>query len=107
MGTTTINYTIHDKGVVMGSGSLTPQSDGTFTLIYDAEVLHQDFPMLSLTAREGRWEGLADEVVINLLAVGSNVPHVATVTLIGEEVFIQSGEEPDRVNSIFLPMTVK
>jgi hypothetical protein len=107
LGTTVVYYTIHDKGVVMGQGSLTPQGNGAFTLIYDAEALHQDFSMLSLTAREGPWEGLADEVSIRFLAVGSGPPQAAAVTLIGEEVFVQSGEEPERVNSIFLPMTVK
>lgn len=107
MGTNAVYYTIHDKGVVMGQGSLEPQVDGSFTLVYDAETLHQDFPMLSLTAHEGRWEGLADEVTINLLAVGSDGPFAGNTTFIGEQVFVQSGALPDRVNLIFLPMTVK
>jgi hypothetical protein len=104
-GVTAVYYTIHDKGIVMGQGSLTPGLDGRFTLVYDPEDLNQDFPMLSLTAREGRREGLADEVSIRLLAVGSGAPRAATVTLIGEEVFVQSGPEPDRMQAIFLPLT--
>ena len=52
-----------------------------FTIPYDAKALHGAFPMLSLTAHEGRWEELADEVAINLLAVG-NEPRCNTVTLI-------------------------
>ena len=91
-GARAVYYTIHDKGIVMGQGSVTPDADGTFTILYDAKTLHEDFPMLSLTAHEGRWEGLADEVAINLLAVGSGDPQANTVTLIGEEVFI--GREP-------------
>jgi hypothetical protein len=107
MGTTAVYYIIHDKGIVMGQGNLLPGADGSFTLIYDAEALHKDFPMLSLTAREGRWEGLADEVTISLLAVGSMEPHAARVTLIGEEIFIQGGEMPKRDYFIFIPLTFR
>jgi hypothetical protein len=91
-GTTNVHYTFHDKGVVMAQGSVRPDASRAFALSYDARALHDDFPMLSLTAREGRWEGLADEVAINLLAVGTRAPRAATVTLIGEEVFVSSGE---------------
>jgi hypothetical protein len=88
----------------MDQGVLTPSIDGAFTLVYDAEALHQDFPMLSLTAREGIWEGLADEVAIDFLAIGaSDGPAAAAVTLIGEEVFVQSGPEPE-YNLIYLPL---
>jgi hypothetical protein len=106
-GTQKIYYTIHDKGIVMGQGALTPRFDGSFSLIYDAKMLHEDFPMLSLTAHEGRWEGLADEVTIHLLAVGSEVPHAAAVTLIGEQVFIQSGDQLNLWDVIFLPLAEK
>jgi len=102
-GTTAVHYTIHDKGVVMGQGSVTLDGSGAFTVTYDAEVLHKDFSMLSLTAREGRWEGLADEVAINLLAVGNGSPSANTVTLIGEEVFIENG--PQRY--LYLPLILK
>jgi hypothetical protein len=87
-GTSQVHYTIHDKGVVMGQGALTPNSEGSFTLIYDARALNAVFPFVSLTAREGMWEGLADEVAINFLAVGGDEIRANTVTLIGEEVFI-------------------
>lgn len=87
-GATAVHYTVHDKGIVMDWGSVEPNSDGTFSIVYDAKALNADFPMLSLTAHEGRWEGLADEVAINLLALGAGEPHANTVTLIGEEVFI-------------------
>ena len=88
-GTTAVHYTIHAKGVVMGQGSVSPSASGHFELIYDAEALHKDFSMLSLTAREGLWEGLSDEVSINLLAAGET-PQATTVTLIGEEVFVET-----------------
>jgi len=101
-GTTAVHYTIHDKGVVMGQGSVSPDASGLFTVVYDAKTLHADFSMLSLTAHEGIWEGLADEVAINLLAIGG-VPRANTVTLIGEEVFIGGGRAPQ----IFLPFTRK
>ena len=96
-GTSAVHYTFHDKGVVMGQGSVTPTASGLFTITYDAKRLHDDFSMLSLTAHEGRWEGLADEVAINLLAVGGD-PRGNTVTLIGEQVFV--GNE---VRRTFLP----
>ena len=106
LGTTAVHYTIHDKGIVMGQGTLTPSPGGEFRLVYDAEALHQDFPMLSLTAREGVWEGLADEVAINFLAVGSSQPVAAAVTLIGEEIFVQGGPEPV-YNVNYLPQVAR
>jgi hypothetical protein len=87
-GTTAVVGTVHDKGVVMGQGSVTPGANGSFLLTYDARALHNIFSFLSLTAHEGQWEGLADEVSINLLAVGGSSTQANTVTLIGEEVFI-------------------
>jgi hypothetical protein len=92
-GTAQVHYTIHDKGVVMGQGVLTPASDGSFTFTYDARALNAVFPFVSLTAREGMWEGLADEVAINFLAVGGDEIRANTVTLIGEEVFIGGGRQ--------------
>lgn len=89
-GTTAVHYTIHDKGIVMGQGSITPGAAGIFSFDYDPVALHDDFPMLSLIAHEGIREGLADEVAINILAVGGQ-PQATTVTLIGEEVFAESG----------------
>jgi hypothetical protein len=102
-GTTEVRYTIHDKGVVMGQGGVTPDASGAFTVTYDAEALHQSFSMLSLTAREGRWEGLADEVAINLLAIGGSELRANTVTLIGEEVFIGGGP----IRSVYLPVVLR
>jgi hypothetical protein len=87
-GTTAIHYTIHDKGVVMDQNVALADARGTFTVTYDAMALNAMFPFVSLTAHEGEWEGLADEVSINLLAVGEIEPRGNTVTLIGEEVFI-------------------
>ena len=101
-GTTAVRYTIHDKGVVMGQGSVTPDASGIFTVTYDAQALHTVFPFVSLTAHEGIWEGLADEVEINLLSLGTSTPHANTVTLIGEEVFI--GNE---IHQVFLPVVLK
>jgi hypothetical protein len=100
-GTTQVFYTIHDKGIVMGQGVLTPDSQGVFSMDYDADLLNTMFPMLSLTAREGRWPGLADEVAINFLALTPAGPRAATLTLIGEEVFVQgTGPSPEQ---LFLP----
>jgi hypothetical protein len=101
-GTSAVYFTIHDKGVVMGQGVLTPNPSGAFDLIYDAELLNQTFSMVSLTAQEGKWEGLADEVAINFLAMTPSGPRAATVTLIGEEVFVRPGEIPGA--PVFLPL---
>ncbi|MGW8143495.1 MAG: hypothetical protein ACWGN2_03820 [Anaerolineales bacterium] len=88
-GTDKVHYTIHDKGIVMGQGSLTPNANGLFSFNYDPEALHNKFSMLSLTAHEGRRLGLADEVSINILATGAH-SRANTVTFIGEEVFVGS-----------------
>jgi hypothetical protein len=105
-GTKAIHYTIYDKGVVMDQGSITPDASGIFAVTYDARALHESFSMLSLTAREGLWEGLADEVAINLLAVGGE-PRANTVTLIGEEVFVKSGEDPGSRHPVYLPLVTR
>lgn len=102
-GTQALYYTIHDKGVVMGQGMIIPGANGTFSLVYDAKALHEDFPMLSLTAHEGRWEGLADEVTISLLATGSGKPIAGRVTLIGEQVIVGYNAS-GAVSRIYLPM---
>jgi hypothetical protein len=104
-GTTAVHFTIHDKGVVMGQGTITPNASGAFDLIYDAKMLNQTFPMLSLTAHEGQWEGLSDEVAINLLALTPSGPRATTVTLIGEEVFVKAGEIPR--SGIYLPVVIR
>jgi hypothetical protein len=88
-GTTSVHYTIHDKGIVMGQGRITPSPGGYFSFNYDPVALHEEFSMISLTAHEGPWEGLADEVSINLLAEGGE-PLATTITLIGEEVFVEA-----------------
>ena len=98
-GTAHVYYTIHDKGVVMGQGIVFPDASRTFTVTYDANALNVIFPFVSLTAHEGRWEGLADEVEINLLAVGDHTPQANTVTLIGEEVFLGN-----KVETLYLPL---
>ena len=86
----------------------TSAADGTFrlaglpegiTVTYDAEALNARFPFVSLTAHEGMWDGLADEVTINLLISGGGGPCANTVTLIGEEVFIGTGG----THEIYLP----
>lgn len=61
--------------------------------------------MPSLVAHEGRWEGLADEVEISLLAVGGGEPRATTVTLIGEEVFVKN--DPIEARRVYLPLVLK
>ena len=104
-GAELVYYTIHDKGIVMKQDSVAPDAYGYFTITYDAKLLHEDFPMLSLTAHEGQWEGLADEVSIRILAVGGGPPKTASVTLIGEEIFIQS--DHTNIIPIYLPFAWK
>lgn len=104
-GTSAIHYTIHDKGIVMGQGTILPDSAGAFELVYDPETLHETFSMLSLTAHEGRYAGLADEVTISLLAVGSGPPRANQVTLIGEQVFVRN--DPVETRSVHLPLIVR
>lgn len=101
LGSTAVYYTIHDKGIVMDQGSLIPDPNGFFSLSYDPVALHEVFPMLSLTAHEGRRLGLADEVSINLIAIGSQ-PRANTITLIGEEVFV--GSIPQ---GTYLPLVIR
>jgi hypothetical protein len=104
IGTEFVHYTVHDKGIVMGQGSITPAPDGAFTLLYDPKTLNLTFPMVSLTAHEGRWEGLADEVSIHFLADGAGTRRAATVTLIGEQVYIFNETLEHPWKTLFLPI---
>ncbi|MCK4901029.1 MAG: hypothetical protein KAS38_19770, partial [Anaerolineales bacterium] len=104
LGTENVHFTIHDKGIVMGQGVVTPTITGNFTIVYDAKALHEDFSMLSLTAHEGLWEGLSDEVSINLHAIGDGGARANTLTLIGEEVFVR---QDVWFNQVYLPLLVK
>jgi hypothetical protein len=87
-GAEEIYVTVLDKGVVMAQRTLTPAADGAFAYTYDAKAMNRSFPFVSLTAHEGMWEGLADEVTISFLATGGKEPQAALIHLIGEEVFI-------------------
>jgi hypothetical protein len=102
-GTTAVYYTIYDKGVVMGQGSVLPNACGAFNLTYDAVALNAIFPSVSLTAHEGRWEGLSDEVKISLLASTPAGPLANTVTLIGEEIFVWNDMGVEG-NCVYLPL---
>lgn len=99
-GATDIFYTFHDKGVVMGQGSVPVGDDDRFTLVYNPLALHEDFSMLSLTAHDEKRAGLADEVTISLLAAGAE-PLASHVTLIGEEIFVDNARY-----RAFLPITL-
>ncbi len=93
-GVQTVHVTVHDKGVVMTQTTVTPSADGSFSFTYDAKRLNRSFPFLSLTAHEGIWEGLADEVTISFLAEDGGTTQAAVVTLIGEEVFLPVEQAP-------------
>jgi hypothetical protein len=103
IGTTVVYYTIHDKGVVIGQGTIIPEANGAFNLTYDAVALNAIYPFISLTAHEGRWEGLSDEVKISLLASTPAGPRAGTVTLIGEEIYARTGACVDG-NCVYLPL---
>ena len=92
--TDVVHVTVHDKGVVMVQREIIPQGDGSFSYTYDAKTLQQSFPFLSLTAHEGRWEGLADEVTISFFAEGGGNAQAAVITLIGEEIFLPVEQAP-------------
>jgi hypothetical protein len=102
-GTTAVHYTIRDKGVVMAQGIAYPDGNGAFEIVYDAEILNATFPFVSLTSHEGEWEGLADEVTINMLGVGTDQPRAASVTLIGEQVFVGNDIRP----AVYLPLVMR
>ena len=53
-----------------------------------------------------RWEGLADEVAINLLAERREERWANTVTLIGEEVFVGGGGWAGEVG-VYLPTVLR
>lgn len=100
-----VSYTIAMPGVVLEQGTVAPTSN-TFTVSYDPVTLHDDFPNIDLSTSEEQRPGLSDEVLITLLMIGGDGSYRAnTITLFGEEVFVEQGTTT--VFGIYLPVVLK
>jgi hypothetical protein len=101
-----VDYTISMPGYILEHGQVSPNG-GTYQILFDPAALHDDFPNLDLTGRDGHRAGLADTFSIALLLKGQSdgktVFSANTVTLQGQQVFV--GEQPvDLPHKIFLPI---
>jgi hypothetical protein len=86
-GSATVHYTVTIPGFILDQGQVAP-SDGVFEVTYDPEVLHQRFPNVDLVEREYGTTGLADTVLITLLATGPESARATTVSIQGEHVAV-------------------
>ncbi|MDX1614259.1 MAG: hypothetical protein R3300_08105, partial [Candidatus Promineifilaceae bacterium] len=102
-----VDYTISMPGFLLEEGQA--QIDGDhFSLLFDPETLHQDFPNLDLTGRHGDAAGLADTISIGLLLSGQRngqpVHQAATVTIQGDRVYVEDGVDVDPFpHRLYLP----
>jgi hypothetical protein len=99
-----ISYTITMPGVILEQGTVIPAGN-TFTVSYDPVTLHDSFPNIDLSTPEEQRPGLSDEVLITLFMIGGDGSYRAnTVTLFGEEVFVQQGST---VFGVYLPLVLR
>jgi hypothetical protein len=105
-----VHYTLSMAGFILDQGLAAVQGN-TFQFTFDPVALHQDFPNLDITNRDGGWgPGLADTFMIGLLLqgqdVGEDVYAATTITMQGDRVYVHEGETaPTR--SIYLPLVLR
>jgi hypothetical protein len=100
-----VSYTISMAGVILEQGTVTP-TGSTFTVSYDPATLHNTFPNIDLSAPEEQRPGLSDQVWISLLLTGGGgLGRANTVTLFGEEVFVE--QSTATVFSVYLPVVLR
>lgn len=91
----TVDYTITLPGFILAHGQAAV-AGGRFSITFDPATLHDDFPNLDLHDRDTTmFAGLSDAFSVSLLfqgtdAGGSPVRRAGTVTLHGDQVFIES-----------------
>lgn len=102
-----VDYTISMPGFILQEGQA-QISDGSFSLTFDPQTLHDDFPNLDLTGRHGWEPGLADTFSFGLqltgLQDGKEVYNATTLTIQGGHVSVEDAEDAVIFYDLFLPI---
>jgi hypothetical protein len=105
-----IDYTIHMPGFLLEHGQVVPDGN-IYQVVFDPQILAQDFPNLDLSGRDDLRPGLADTISISLLLHGQRggeaINQANVVILQGDQVFVEAGETPPSGNWIFLPLILR
>ncbi len=93
-----VDYTITMPGAILEHGRAALTNDA-YTITFDPVRLHQTFPNLDLTGRDGSFDsGLADTFHIGVLLTGNSdqgpVTRAAVVTIQGNQVFTGGAPSP-------------
>ena len=105
-----VDYTISMPGFILEEGQA-QIANGAFSLTFDPATLHDDFPNLDLIGRHGMVPGLADTFSIGLLLSGEleGEPYFSatTVTIQGDQVYVETGEDVVVLSYTHLPVLLK
>jgi hypothetical protein len=101
-----VDYTISIPGYILEHGQVSPAGD-VYQITLDPVTLHDDFPNVDLTGRDGYDPGLADTFTTSLLLKGQigglDVYLANSVTLQGQQVFVRN-RSVDSTNEVYLPI---
>jgi hypothetical protein len=103
----TVDYTISMPGFILEEGQA-QIANGQFSLIFDPQTLHADFPNLDLVGRYSLEEpGLSDTFSFGLLLSGqqegNRVYRATTLTIQGDQVYVENAEDVVIFSDVFLP----
>jgi hypothetical protein len=105
----TVDYTISMPGFILKEGQA-QIVNGEFSLSFDPQALHADFPNLDLTGRYTKDAGLADTFSFGLLLTGQQggqkVNMATTLTIQGDQVYVENGEDVVIPSNLFLPLAL-
>jgi hypothetical protein len=105
-----VDYTISMPGFILEEGQAQIAGD-QFSLIFDPQSLHEDFPSLDLTSYHGMVPGLADTFSVGLLLTGQQqglpVFRATTLTIQGDRVYVENADDVDPFqHRLYLPVIV-
>lgn len=105
----TVDYTISMPGVILEEGQARIDNGG-FSLTFDPDALHADFPNLDLTGRSTKAPGLADTFSFGLLLSGrqdgQQVYRATTLTIQGDQVYVENAEDVVIIRDVYLPVVL-
>ncbi len=105
-----VDYTINMAGFILEEGQAAIGGGG-FSFVFDPRTLNADFPNLDLNGRDGFVPGLADTFSFGILLTGeqdgSPVNRATTLTIQGDQVYVENAEDVVITSNVYLPVVVR
>jgi len=105
-----VDYTIRMPGFILDHRQASIHGN-TYQFVFDPAALAQDFPNLDLTARGEMVAGLSDTFAIDILLTGQrgaeDVQRANTITIQGQQVYVESPLPEPLSSVLFLPVIVR